>query len=174
MEESDLNTMIKNSLEWGTKIPDPGASDAMTTSKRAFDGFGIGSSGIVYFESKFQKDYSAFNFTRVYPHQIQNLVAIADLALKYNYKEVKSLLFLGVWIPRQELVLFAFTAHHIASLITSGKKSLLKKELLGFREQGLYLQACKQIFPMSQLQEVIIGRSAPTAVGFNCALDGQG
>lgn len=83
MDESDLNTLVRNNLSFGFKIPDPIGMTALSASSRCFDGFGIilENTGAypVYWESKFSKKLQAFNLKKIETHQADNLSKIADL-----------------------------------------------------------------------------------------------
>ena len=102
MNEASFNHDIGKSLEWSYKIPDDGSSIGIG-GKRPFDGFGIVNGKPVYWESKFLKSVSAFNFDNLKQHQIDNLFAIKKLApdsyclfivgVQYSTRETRAYIF---------------------------------------------------------------------------------
>jgi penicillin-binding protein-related factor A (putative recombinase) len=141
MKESDLNTIIRNSFlkkgNWCFKIPDPQGMAAMSSSKSPFDLFGLTTEYVFYWESKLIKhEYSAFSFSSIEPHQLENLKKIKDLVKGTPLEPfVLTVVVLGVWIPRKSWELFIFDIDFILKEIESGNKSVKKKQLLDIREK---------------------------------------
>lgn len=146
MKESDLNAYITSNLQkigFVHKIADPPKVVATTVGKNPFDHFGINPYYIFYTESKLIKGgYSAFSFSSIREHQIDNLVAISTIRDTF-YKEIAdriiSCIVLGVYIPRKELSLFFFDIRCITNLIRDGFKSVSKKDLLKLKESEMYI-----------------------------------
>jgi penicillin-binding protein-related factor A (putative recombinase) len=76
--EASLNTVIKMSLQWGYKIPDPTGQYSSTIS-RPFDLFGIYNNRPIYIESKYASGLKSFDLQRIEDHQIENLISIKNL-----------------------------------------------------------------------------------------------
>ena len=135
MNEAKLNTIIQNSLlktSWGVKIPDPQGGRGV---QLPFDGFGTLVGLPIYFETKIQKDYSAFSFNRIEEHQRRNLLKIKN-TLDIEHL---NLVILGIWENRKSFRLFFFDAPSLFKLQDSGVKSIKKVELESFVEKGYYL-----------------------------------
>lgn len=75
--EAEFNTIVTRSLTFGHKIGDQSSSLTGFHSKNPFDGFGIAETDLgnfpVYFESKYLKEPSAFNWNRLEDHQVSSL-----------------------------------------------------------------------------------------------------
>jgi hypothetical protein len=128
MKESDLNTdliRLFKAFGFAYKIPDPAQTQALSASKRPFDGFARFSEPVndFYFESKLIKgDLKAFSLNRVEDHQLDNLLKIKE---KGGFTAV----ILGVWKPRKDYWFLCFDPGFLLSLAEQGKKSINKKEL---------------------------------------------
>jgi hypothetical protein len=134
--ESELNTIIKNSLVFGFKIPDV-ASDFSITIAKAFDGFGVSKDTDikhvsthtyvpVYWESKFANHFKSFDLSRIEQHQIDNLVK-----LKYLMPYAKCWIIYGVKVARGDNRVFIFDDVEDIKLRKKEKRNFLKKELEG-------------------------------------------
>lgn len=150
MNEADLNTIVKNSVNetiggWAYKIPDPQGQQAISAVQRPYDGFGFLNYSPLYWEGKFQKGYKAFNFKRIEDHQIDNLT-IAQVLSKKNKIPVYSCVALGVWQSREYFDVFFFDIESLNQLIGSGKKSILKKELEHLKVKGMCVPVKKKLF----------------------------
>jgi penicillin-binding protein-related factor A (putative recombinase) len=156
MNEQTLNTIIKNSFSqdnnFAYKIPDPGASNALSTNKRPFDGFVIGKNfGTVCWEAKFQRTYKAFSFSLIQPHQIENLTKISNFKLE----KVFPLIILGVWESRKYFDIFLFDINYILNLTKREKKSILFKELLELKD-NYAIEVKNQLFSIEGFENKII------------------
>jgi hypothetical protein len=76
--EASLNTIIKMSLDFGYKIPDP-TNKFSATIPRPFDLFGIINSKPIYIEAKYSPELKSFDLQRIEDHQIANLIKIKNL-----------------------------------------------------------------------------------------------
>jgi len=134
MKETDLNLVIKNSFIDGGlayKIPDPPQTVAVMSNPRPFDGFAVGNFGTLFWEAKFQREYKAFSFSHIQPHQIENLTKISNL----KKEKVYPLIILGIWESRKYFDIFLFHIDFINELIKKGKSSIIKVELLELKEK---------------------------------------
>lgn len=158
MKETDLNRIIARNLNeryWGYKIPDPQQASATSSSERPFDGVGLLHDRPIYFESKFQKGYKAFNFSHIREHQLRNLLAIKNSSSDWQTHPA-TVLVVGAWEARKYFHLFWFEIGFINYLIQNGKKSILKREFELLMEAGLYLEIKKQQFDVDRIGEVTI------------------
>jgi len=143
MEESDLNRRIKDSINdaggHGEKLPDPPQSSATSAAKRPYDGYGILNGFFLTWESKFDHDkYCSFNYAnRLEPHQWEHLLLDAK-------NGAHAWVFYGVWVPRKFLDVFTFDVTLLDRLRQEGKPSFWAKELLAFKERGLYLNIMRK------------------------------
>lgn len=154
MKEKDLNTIINNSFKtlgaFSHKIADPLGG---TGIQNPFDGFSVWNSVTYFWETKFQKDYKAFNFNRIEEHQHNSL----NLINKQGCKNTKTVIILGIWKSRDFFHVYFFDYDSIKGLKDTGKKSLLKKELESLKEQEKYLEIKKkQILGLENIQENIL------------------
>ena len=159
MKESDLNTFIKNSWLWGSKIPDPPKAVATQVRQNPFDGFSIFDTGVCYYETKLLKNMKAFPFDSIREHQIYNLVKISEIAKKQKLGIVWPVILLGIWISRKSLNLFAFHIDYIVYLKNQGKKSLSKKDLLEFEQAGKYFPIEKGVYDFSNFASRVINEN---------------
>jgi hypothetical protein len=107
-------------------------------------------------ESKLIKnEYQAFSFSLIKPHQITNLDLISQIC-KIQSFPVYTLICLGIWIPRKEIDLFFFDISFILDCINTGKKSVLKKELLDLKSKGKFISMKKQIFDVNEIPKKVI------------------
>lgn len=143
MEESDLNRRIKNSINdaggHGEKLPDPPQSSATSSSQRPYDGYGVLNGFFLSWEGKFDYDkYQSFNYAaRVKDHQWDNLLLDAK-------NGVNAWVIYGVWISRKFFDVFTFDVTLLDRLRKEGKPSFWGKELLEFKERGLYLNIMRK------------------------------
>lgn len=135
MKESQLNTIISNSLKtigWAYKISDPMGG---TGIQNPFDGFGVYNKYSIYWEAKLLKSYQAFNFKKIESHQLKNLIDINNILLNNCY----TIIVLGIFESRKYFDVYFFDIKYIDKLIKNNKKSVLKKELLELKKQDMYL-----------------------------------
>lgn len=123
MHESDINTIVRNSLDWGFKIPDPTGMTALTASSRCFDGFGIHENIPVYWESKFSQKLQSFNLQRLEDHQVEALTEIKKLL-----PDAKVWVIYGVHVGRGDTRLYIFDWSYLKTRYEN-KNNILKKEL---------------------------------------------
>ena len=135
-------------------IPDPQASEALSSAKRPFDGFSYMPEYIVNFESKLNNGYSAFAFSHIRPHQVENLLRIKEVTKNYKTKCL-NIIILGVYLYRKGFDLFFFDIDYIVDLMKD-KKSILKKELENMRDEGKFLRLEKQKFDVNKVPEKVI------------------
>lgn len=123
----------------------------MQAAKRPFEGFYIAPDFVMALEVKLLKDYAAFNFNKIRPHQIENLTRIHAVN-----PDVLTLIILGIWIPRKVIELFFFHIDFINRLRATGKNSLHKRELIDLIDEGRTLQIIKQSLPVDKIREKVI------------------
>lgn len=162
MDEAEVNTLIKNNLiqetvydDFAFKISDPHADVAMISSENPFDGFAVCDIGIVYFETKLLKQYKAFSFSLFKPHQIENLKKISNTCKRKNFENVLPIAILAVWVARKSFDLFFFHIDYITKKMLT-EKSVKAKELLEFKEKGLFLPVAKKTFEVDRIRSVLI------------------
>jgi len=128
--EAELNLIIKKSLTWGCKIPDP-TFEFSRTIARPFDGFGvlvnISANAPVYWEAKFSNHFQVFDLSRIEQHQIDNLRAIKAL-LPNSYCWI----IYGVKVGRNDNRVWIFDDIHRINERRNERKNILKKELENF------------------------------------------
>lgn len=171
MKESELNTIIKNNFfeeGWSHKFPDPSKSNIMGETKEGktifnfrpnpFDGIGLTSNFIIFFETKLLKEYKAFSFSKIAPHQFGNIGRIEEIVKDSIVLSecVYPLFICGIYIPYKGVDLFFFHYRYILNRKMDGDKSVKKKELLVLKDKGLYLPVKKKIFQVNKIPEVII------------------
>ena len=127
--EAEFNTIVTHSLTFGHKIGDQGSTITGFHGKNPFDGFGIASTDLgnypVYFESKFLKEPSAFNWSRLEDHQIENL-----LLCKKLLPDCLALFLVCVDFGRANKKVFVFRDMEYISNRKLSKKSITKKEFI--------------------------------------------
>jgi len=159
MEEKDLNRIMVHSLNqdgWGYKISDD-ASNFTGTVQKPFDYFGCTKDFLIYGESKFIKGIYAFNFKRIYPHQMLALLRIKSCTQQIPVENCHTIISVGFWESRKFFYVLFFDAALINSLSMQGKASFKKKELDKFIEKGQYLEIKKnEIVNFSELPRKII------------------
>jgi len=121
--EAELNLIIKNSLSWGYKIPDP-TFEFQRTLARSFDGFGCLVDIPVYWESKFSNKLKSFDLSRIEEHQIINLCALKAL-MPHAYCWV----IYGVKVKRGDSRIWIFDDVHEINRRRSFKENFKLKEL---------------------------------------------
>ena len=109
---------------------------------------------IVNFESKLNNGYSAFAFSHIRPHQVENLLRIKEVTKNYKTKCL-NIIILGVYLYRKGFDLFFFDIDYIVDLMKD-KKSILKKELENMRDEGKFLRLEKQKFDVNKVPEKVI------------------
>ena len=119
MKESHLNTIIKNSLDWGFKIPD----NPLGSIPLCFDGFGVFRNKPVYWESKSLNKPQSFNFKYLKQHQIDNL-----LWLQSNIVISVSLFLIGVNYGRSQKRVYVFRDMDYIRRRKEANNNILKKE----------------------------------------------
>jgi penicillin-binding protein-related factor A (putative recombinase) len=136
VKEADLNhslvSLFKTTGSFAYKIPDPARSQALSSSKRPFDGFARFSKPVndFWFETKLMKNkISAFSLDRVDIHQYASLLQI-------KRSGGLAAIILGVWIPRRDYWFVCFDPEFLTGLADSGKKSISKKELIFYHDRG--------------------------------------
>jgi len=123
MNETDLNKIISDSAYINSGHYHKISDDSRT--QKPYDGYGIINHLPAYIECKFKKEIDAFNFNKIEPHQLRNLTTIRKELSVPNY----SLIVLGLWKSREYFNIMFFDIEYINTLISLGKKSILKKEL---------------------------------------------
>ena len=123
MNEADINTVVRNSLTWGFKIPDPQGMSALSATSRCFDGFGVHNNLPVYWESKFSQKLQSFNLQRLEPHQAK---ALTDIII--NLSPVCAWVIYGVHADRGDTRLYVFDWAYLQKRYEE-KRNVLKKEL---------------------------------------------
>jgi penicillin-binding protein-related factor A (putative recombinase) len=128
----DLISLFKGTGSFSYKIEDPHKAQALSASKRPFDGFARFYPPVndFYFETKLIKhSVKAFSLNRIEDHQLANLLQI---------KKIGGLtaVILGVWIPRRAYWFLCFDPEFLLKLRNQGKKSINKKELNFYCEKG--------------------------------------
>ena len=105
MNEAQFCTIIKNSMIDGFKIPDP-TGQFSSTIKRAYDGIGLlnidNELRFCCWEAKWLKTLSAFNFSKIEPHQDYFLRA------HRKAKNVLSYLIVGIDASRADKRVYIF------------------------------------------------------------------
>lgn len=136
MEESNLNTIIKNSFIvkgfFADKIGDPKGGYG---KQNPFDGFAVVPNTNIYWEAKLLKNkIKSFNFNIIEKHQYDNL------GLIYNLNNMNLSIYpIGIYISRQLFHVFVFEHATIEYLKTLGKNSVLKKDFEILINKNLYL-----------------------------------
>ncbi len=138
-DEAGLNTIIKNSLQWGSKVPDPGNDFAKATA-RPFDGFGILNGKPFYWEAKFSKKIESFSLQDIRDHQIENLCKIKELNPSSHCWVI-----LGIKVGRADNRIYIFDDPFVVRQRRDEKKNYLKKEL----ETLPYLLIKKELIDLS-------------------------
>lgn len=164
MNETSLNTCIQDSFKrlwWSKKIPDPQAGRGV---QLPFDGIATANGLPFYWEAKIQKEYKAFNLSRVEDHQWENLLTIDKQLIVSHY----TLIILGVWISRKSFRVFFFDTNYLWELKQRGIKSIKKNELLDLVDSSSFLEIKSEkcyngsrklyIQNLEELDKVIIGR----------------
>lgn len=131
--EAEFNSVVSRSLSvsgYGFKIADTFASSSLSRSSSPFDGFGYffdkNNKGYpVYWESKFLKEPSSFNFNRLEEHQINNLINF-----KKAVPDSLSLFLICVDFGRGDKRVFYFKDLDEIYKRKQEKKNILKKEFL--------------------------------------------
>jgi hypothetical protein len=136
MKESVLNhdliSLFKGTGHFAYKIEDPHKTQVLSSSKRPFDGFARFSEPVndFYFEAKLIKNsVKAFSLSRVEDHQLANLLQI-------KRSGGLTAVILGVWVPRRDYWFMCFDPEFLLRLAEKGKKSINKKELNFYCENG--------------------------------------
>jgi hypothetical protein len=121
--EQELCTILRNSLTWAYKIPDP-MNNFGSVSQKPFDIFGILSDKPVYIEAKYANHFKAFDLSRIEDHQIANLRAIKALI-----PDAHCWIVYGVRVDRGDNRIFIFDNPHEINKRREEKRNFLKKEL---------------------------------------------
>ena len=139
MKESDLNTIINNSFKeigFSHKISDPIGGYGI---QNPFDGFSVIKDKNIYWETKLIKnEYGSFNFNIIEDHQIKALTQI-----KNENKNNICLILVGYYIPRKLFEVFAFDIELMNELKSKGKNSLLKKEIMLYKDKAVKISKKK-------------------------------
>ena len=123
MVESDFNTIVSHSLDFGYKIADTFSSKG-TRSKSPFDGFGIHDNHVIVWESKWLKSPKAFPFRRLEDHQIENLLRFSKV------ENCVAFFLIGVDFGRGDKRVFYWTDMDYIDQRKRTSKSILKKEFM--------------------------------------------
>ena len=158
MKESDFNSIFVSSINTSGgkayKIPDPQKGEVYTSSQRPFDLFGSWNNKCFFVESKMEKsEHGSFNFKRLADHQ-------KDALDKFNIASgdsADSLVVLAYWQSRSLFEVYVFDYTLIKKLLESGKKSIIKKEILILKENDFYVNIRKKKFNVTELFSKIIG-----------------
>lgn len=126
--EAEFNTIVTRSLSFGHKIGDQRSTSGYHI-KNPFDGFGIASTELgnfpVYFESKYIRNLSAFNWNRLEDHQIDAL-----LACKHLLPDCLVLFLICVDFGRADKRVFVFRDIDYINSRKQLKQSITKKEFI--------------------------------------------
>lgn len=139
LRESELNTIIRKSLDWGHKISDAGQIEH---GKSPFDGFGRYKDQAVYWEAKFLPEVRSFNFSRLEDHQLEGLKEVSKI------KNSLSLFLIGVNFGRSDIRVFIFRDLDYIEKRKKEKDSIFKKEFL---ERKNYVTIKKNILNIEEL-----------------------
>lgn len=128
MYENDFNSVVRNSLFEGFKIPDTYFNTGGKTGKSPFDGLGIYREEIgeetvyspLYWESKYNREAGAFNLNRVEEHQA---VALSRYGL---IKNAKVWLIYGVNVARNDHRVYVFDWRAVEALYLNGHSFHMK------------------------------------------------
>lgn len=162
MRESDFNRIIAKSFEarngFGYKIPDPPKEIALRSGANPFDGMAAIDGSAYWWETKLNKGYSAFAFSKIRDHQIEALRGIHENVTDNQYPIV----IWAVYEPRKTKKLFVFDIAYIIARIENGDKSIKKKEVEQFEKDGLFVEVNKEDVDVTKFKKVMItnGRTA--------------
>lgn len=144
--EQETNNIFRKSIfdanGWAYKIPDPGASEALTAVPRPFDGFSVLNGELLCWEGKFLNKMSSFNLQTIKDHQIENLLAIKNLS-----NTAECWIVLGVNVARGDNRIYIFKDIHDINKRREAKQNFLKKEL----ESLPYYKVFKNSIDLSNL-----------------------
>jgi len=156
MKESDINTIIKNSFQYGDKffaykIPDPPKVATKISTERPFDGFSVNNKNVIFYETKLVKGMGAFNFGLIKDHQYNFLNLIGS----FNHANVKCLIIVAIWEPRTLFDLYFFNIKYIKNIKeNSEKKSILKKDFELLKEKRIHIK--NKVFNVHEALDKII------------------
>ena len=155
MKESNLNSLIVSNFKqaggFSYKIIDPqftNDENQRFNLKRPFDGFAVLDGFQYYYETKLLKGYQAFPFQKLSEHQITNLCCINK-----NSAFTTPMIIVGIYLYRVGVDLFFFRPN---MKVWEMKCSIVKSQLEGLRERGLYLPLRKQTFDVFRIPVNII------------------
>lgn len=139
MNETHINRTIGKSLDWYFKIP-----DNAFLNKLPFDGFGVYKGYSIYWEAKYLNKPSAFNFSRLEDHQIQNLLEIS----KQNSEYIIPLLLIAVNFGRSDTRIYYYKDIKEIAKRKQNKESILKKE---FESSKNYIKIKKSLINIDEI-----------------------
>lgn len=151
--EAEFNGIVSKSLNisgYGFKIPDTVSSITFKHADLPFDGFGFfidnnGKGYPVYWESKFLKEPSSFNFNRLEDHQIESL-----MKFKKAIPDCLSLFLICVDFGRGDKRVFYFKDLDEINKRKIEKKNIFKKEFLELKN---YVKIKKGVFDFNEIIE---------------------
>lgn len=131
--EAEFNSVVSRSLNvsgYGFKIADTFANASYSRSPAPFDGFGVfidkeGKGYPVYWESKYMKSPSSFNFNRLEDHQIESL-----LKFKQSIPNCLALFLICIDFGRGDKRVFYFKDLDDIYKRKQEKRNILKKEFI--------------------------------------------
>lgn len=132
MHEKEFNTIVSKSLNtlggFGYKIPDTFAAGSLKRSEAPYDGYGFFNNHFVCWESKYLNSPSAFNFTNLQDHQIENLIKFYENIPNACY----SLFLIGVNFGRGDVRVFYWMNDDLYNIKERklNKENIHKKEFL--------------------------------------------
>lgn len=124
MKESQFNTIVCKSLDWGYKISDYGNSLGFQRMRLPFDGFGIYKDYSVYFESKYLQEPKSFSFSRLEDHQLASLIACGKA------RHSLSLFLVGITISPRDKRCYFFRDLDYLRQRKKQEQNIIKKEWL--------------------------------------------
>jgi penicillin-binding protein-related factor A (putative recombinase) len=152
MKESDLNTIIKNSVQeegWCFKISDQGGQAYIPNP---FDLFGIFQGEPIYIESKIIKNgLYAFNLDKIEEHQYANLLQIEE-SIKVSHN---CLIAVGFYKQREMKIIMFFDFMYIWNEKQKGRKSFLKKELEELYSDNMYVTIGKKMIGDNKYDRIL-------------------
>ena len=143
MQESDFNTIVGRSLDFGYKIADTFSSKGKR-AKAPFDGFGIHNGKLIVWESKWLKQPKSFRFDRLEDHQIENLLRFSKI------DNCVALFLIGVDFGRGDKRVFYWKDMEYINNRKLSSQSIYKKE---FVSMSNFVRIKKQMIDFSSILE---------------------
>jgi hypothetical protein len=159
--EKDLNYLLINAFKkrdsFACKISDMPHAEG---SKRPLDGFAVHRGYAYYWEAKYLRAYSAFNFNKIRPHQWENLDLIdnqAAFAFGCDGRiAIWSLLVVGIYLCRIGWDVFFFDIEDLIIRKGAGHTGISRAELVYLRDMGLSILARKGDMDVDRIPLVVV------------------